>query len=72
VFLGLGAYRTAYDRTASVGRQAGLIEGARVWTLPNPSARARGYSLQDIACGLDEVRRALEMPMRALHPGRRS
>src|ERR687887_432561 len=37
-FLGLGAYRTAYDRpTAVVGSQSGSIDRSIVWLLPNPS-----------------------------------
>jgi len=37
-FLGIGAYRTAFQRPrAQLGRQDETIAGAKIWLLPNPS-----------------------------------
>lgn len=36
--LGIGAYRTAFDRKrAAIGPQQATLSGSRVWVLPNPS-----------------------------------
>ncbi|MDX1660983.1 MAG: mismatch-specific DNA-glycosylase [Gemmatimonadota bacterium] len=50
-FVGLGAYRTAYDRRgAGVGRQPDhQLGGAEVWALPNPSGLNAHYQLDDLA-----------------------
>lgn len=49
-FLGLGAYRTAFDRPkASVGLQPEQIAGAHVWVLPNPSGLNAHYRREDFA-----------------------
>ncbi|MDX1623448.1 MAG: mismatch-specific DNA-glycosylase [Gemmatimonadota bacterium] len=50
-FVGLGAYRTAYDRPgADVGRQDDHeIAGVQVWALPNPSGLNAHYRLDDLA-----------------------
>lgn len=50
-FVGLGAYRTAYDRRdAGVGRQGDHeIAGAEVWALPNPSGLNAHYQIDDLA-----------------------
>ena len=46
VFLGIGAYRTAFGRPkASLGLQEDAIGGARIWLLPNPSGLNAGYPL---------------------------
>lgn len=47
--LGLGAYRTAFDRpAAAVGAQAERLEEARIWVLPNPSGLNAHYQLPDL------------------------
>jgi TDG/mug DNA glycosylase family protein len=46
--LGLGAYRTAFDRPkAAVGLQDEMIGETRVWLLPNPSGLNANYQLAD-------------------------
>jgi TDG/mug DNA glycosylase family protein len=45
-FLGVGAYRHAFDRPkATIGPHAETFEGARVWVLPNPSGLNANYQL---------------------------
>lgn len=47
-FLGVGAYRQAFGlRKAAPGPQPNLLDGARVWVLPNPSGLNANYQLQD-------------------------
>jgi TDG/mug DNA glycosylase family protein len=47
--LGLQAYRTAFLRTgAVVGRQSELLNGARLWLLPNPSGLQAHYQLPEM------------------------
>jgi TDG/mug DNA glycosylase family protein len=50
-FVGLSAYRTAFDRPrAGVGSQEDhAIAGAEVWALPNPSGLNAHYQLDDFA-----------------------
>src|SRR5262249_59756500 len=56
-FLGLTAYRIAFDRRdATVGAQADRLGGAGIWLLPNPSG-AHAYYRVD----------AMVSAMRALH-----
>jgi TDG/mug DNA glycosylase family protein len=48
--LGLGAYRTAFNRPkAVVGRQEDLIGGTVLWVLPNPSGLNANYQAADLA-----------------------
>jgi TDG/mug DNA glycosylase family protein len=48
-FLGLGAYRQAFQQPKSaIGLQAHLIGGSRVWLLPNPSGLNAHYTIQDL------------------------
>lgn len=48
-FLGLGAFRTAFQqRDSLVGHQPDRIAQAQVWLLPNPSGLNASYSLQDL------------------------
>jgi TDG/mug DNA glycosylase family protein len=48
--LGLGAYRTAFDRPrAGAGEQPERIGGARTWALPNPSGLNAHVQLPDLA-----------------------
>jgi double-stranded uracil-DNA glycosylase len=48
--LGLGAYRTAFDRSkAVVGRQKEQIGNTVLWVLPNPSGLNANYQRADLA-----------------------
>jgi TDG/mug DNA glycosylase family protein len=48
-FLGVGAYCQAFGiKTAVVGKQKELFEGAQVWVLPNPSGLNANYQLPDL------------------------
>ena len=48
-FLGVGAYCHAYGiKSCSIGRQPGLLEGAELWVLPNPSGLNANYQLPDL------------------------
>jgi double-stranded uracil-DNA glycosylase len=48
--VGIGAYRTAFDRPdAEIGRQAHELGGAEVHALPNPSGLNAHYQLGDLA-----------------------
>jgi double-stranded uracil-DNA glycosylase len=58
-FLGLGAYRTAFDRPrAGFGAQPDDLRGARVWVLPNPSGLNASYQLPALTASFRDVRRA--------------
>src|SRR5215211_3972073 len=58
--LGVGAYRTAFDRPrAAVGPQPEPIGGSAAWLLPNPSGLNAHYQLPDLARAFAELRRAL-------------
>lgn len=48
-FLGLGAYRKAFQQPRSrVGPQPHSMGSSRIWLLPNPSGLNAHYSLQDL------------------------
>jgi double-stranded uracil-DNA glycosylase len=54
--LGITAYRIAFARPqAVVGRQPGLLAGAQLWVVPNPSGRNLHASLADLADAFREV-----------------
>jgi double-stranded uracil-DNA glycosylase len=58
-FLGLGSYRTAFDRPqAGVGLQPERMAGTVLWVLPNPSGLNAHYQLADLARLYGELRRA--------------
>jgi double-stranded uracil-DNA glycosylase len=58
--LGVGAYRTAFDRPkAAVGPQPEPIGGSRAWLLPNPSGLNAHYQLPDLAEAFAELRAGL-------------
>ncbi|HYJ71096.1 MAG TPA: G/U mismatch-specific DNA glycosylase [Actinomycetota bacterium] len=58
--LGVGAYRTAFDRPrAAVGPQPEEIGGSRAWLLPNPSGLNAHYQLPDLAEAFAALRRSL-------------
>jgi TDG/mug DNA glycosylase family protein len=57
-FLGLGAYRSAFNRPhASIGPQPERLEPARIWLLPNPSGLNAHHQLPDLTA---DFRRLLE------------
>jgi double-stranded uracil-DNA glycosylase len=58
-FLGVGAYRVAFDRPAAqVGPLPDEIEGARAWLLPNPSGLNASYQLPQLTEEFARLRRA--------------
>lgn len=59
-FVGLGAYRSAYDRVAAhVGPQAEhRLAGAEVWALPNPSGLNAHYPVAALARSYRSAARA--------------
>jgi TDG/mug DNA glycosylase family protein len=58
-FLGLGAFRSAFDRSdALVGAQPEDICGSRVWLLPNPSGLNAHYQLGELGALFADLRRA--------------
>ena len=58
-FLGMGAYRHAFDAPkASLGEQAQRFEGARVWLLPSPSGLNAAYQLDALVRLLRRLKRA--------------
>jgi TDG/mug DNA glycosylase family protein len=60
-FLGVTAYRTAFDRPgAALGRQEERIGESAVWVLPNPSGLNAHYQLADLAALYGELRGAAE------------
>jgi len=59
--LGVGAYRTAFDRRgAAVGRQDETVGGAAVWVLPNPRGLNAHYQAGTLAEVFAELRREVE------------
>jgi TDG/mug DNA glycosylase family protein len=59
--LGVGAYRTAFDRRgAAVGRQDETIGGAAVWVLPNPSGLNAHYQAEQLADVFTRLRREVD------------
>lgn len=58
--LGLGAYRTAFERPkAGVGEQDERIGSTRIWVLPNPSGRTASYQLDALTRLFRELRLAV-------------
>ena len=59
--LGVGAYRTAFDRPkAALGPQPEAMGVTRVWVLPNPSGLNAHYQLETLAKLFREVRLAAD------------
>jgi len=59
VFLGMTAYRVAFDRPrAGIGEQPEPLATARVWLLPNPSGLQARYQLPDLAAAFADLRQA--------------
>jgi double-stranded uracil-DNA glycosylase len=61
-FLGVTAYRTAFDRPrARLGRQAETLESAAVWVLPNPSGLNAHFQIAGLARLFADLRKAAGM-----------
>jgi TDG/mug DNA glycosylase family protein len=61
--LGLGAYRTAWEKPkAVIGRQEETIGNTIVWVLPNPSGLNAHYQAADLARLFGELRAVVENP----------
>lgn len=59
--LGVGAYRSAFQRPKTVvGRQAGRLGEAVVWVLPNPSGLNAHYQLDGLADLFRQLRLAAQ------------
>ena len=59
--LGLGAYRTAFEKPkAIIGRQDETIGDTIVWVLPNPSGLNAHYQAKDLARLFGELKEASE------------
>ena len=57
-FVGLGAYRTAFDRRhAGIGLQSEQIGLTRLWLLPNPSGLNANHGLAELAQLFGELKR---------------
>jgi TDG/mug DNA glycosylase family protein len=55
--LGIGAYRTAFDRPdAAIGRQSDRLGETRIWVLPNPSGLNAHYQLDDLVAVFRRLR----------------
>jgi len=60
--LGVGAYRTAFDRPkAQVGLQQETIGATRLWVLPNPSGLNANYQAAELARLFRELREYAEV-----------
>lgn len=59
--LGLGAYRTAWEKPkAVIGRQEEKIGDTVVWVLPNPSGLNAHYQAKDLARLFSELKAAVD------------
>ena len=57
--LGVGAYRSAFDRRAVLGRQPASPLGTDTFVLPNPSGLQARYGLEALVAMFAEVREAI-------------
>jgi TDG/mug DNA glycosylase family protein len=58
-FLGLAAYRTAFERpTSKVGLQTEKINDSNIWLLPNPSGLNANYQIADFVKLFEDLRSA--------------
>jgi TDG/mug DNA glycosylase family protein len=58
--VGIGAYRTAFDRPrAKLGLQDETIGATRIWVLPNPSGLNANYRPAELAALFAELRAAV-------------
>jgi TDG/mug DNA glycosylase family protein len=61
--LGLGAYRTAFEKPkAVIGRQEEMIGETVIWVLPNPSGLNAHYQAIDLAREFRRLKRAIDAP----------
>lgn len=61
--LGVGAYRTAFERPrAQLGEQPERIGATRLWVLPNPSGLNANYQLPDLIRLFSELRATVSSP----------
>ena len=59
--LGMGAYRTGFGKPkASIGLQSEMMEGVRIWVLPNPSGINANYRMDALAGMLAELKKAAD------------
>ena len=59
-FLGMGAYRHAFDQpNAAPGAQPLYFVGARIWVLPSPSGLNASYPMGALVEALRKLKRAL-------------
>lgn len=59
--LGLGAYRTAWDKPkAVIGRQEETIGETVIWVLPNPSGLNARYQARDLARLFSDLKAAVD------------
>lgn len=59
--LGVGAYRTAWERPhAHIGRQEETIDATTIWVLPNPSGLNAHYQPRDLARMFRELKTAVD------------
>jgi TDG/mug DNA glycosylase family protein len=64
--LGIGAYRTAFERPRAVlGPQEETLGAARLWVLPNPSGLNAHYQLDALIERFRELREAVSRPAEA-------
>jgi TDG/mug DNA glycosylase family protein len=60
VILGIGAYRTAFQRPkATLGLQEHVLARSRIWVLPNPSGLNAHHQPVHLAAAFTELRRAV-------------
>jgi double-stranded uracil-DNA glycosylase len=60
--LGLGAYRTAFEKPkAIIGRQEEMIGDTVIWVLPNPSGLNAHYQAKQLGSLFSELRMAVEV-----------
>ena len=59
--LGIGAYRTAFDRRrAAIGPQQETLSGSRIWVLPNPSGLNAHWTPATLAQEFARLRKAAD------------
>lgn len=62
--LGLGAYRSAFERpNAVIGRQEEMLGETIIWVLPNPSGLNAHYQAKQLAILFSELRSAVEQDL---------
>ncbi len=60
-FLGMTAYRHAFDQPSALIGEQPAWAGAKVWLLPNPSGLQARYQLPELASVFGELRRAASL-----------